>query len=286
MTMRHHIISTALWSLLLCSCGGGDPIGVADSSFEADASVEYDAASSAYVLHLVLLKGDDGASYSVGYSVDGGYSLRLLDSSGAEVQNVFTASFAKSSVLEYTLPDLSVGDHALSLDISSGRCSRHLDVSFTVEHAPFSVHAEASTASQSASSVLVSLTGGSTSVPYDIQVLKDGTAVASREGVDFSSTPICTLTLPQWRPGIHYLVVTVTDGRRTESVSLQLDEPVRHPVAKGTVSYDGTSHALLLTMEDNPYGLCVSAATAATVTGSASPSTCRPGRRSPCACRR
>ena len=197
MNTARHILAALL--PLLASCGG-DPIQVEDGSFEVAATVE-STGSDVRTLYVTLLKGDQDSEYSLGYTVDGGYSVSLADASGAAVDNICTLSFRKSRTLSFTFPELPAGDHSVALDVSCGRRSQHLECAFTVELERFSVHVEVNTSSSKGSCLLLSLIEGRSDVPYTVSVTQGGETVVSGRTVDFGELPIAAIPLPVNRPG-------------------------------------------------------------------------------------
>lgn len=260
------VLPALLAGVLALSCHPSQ-IEVVDRSFSISATVSRD--SGEHVLVLQLDRGGQDAAYEVTYSIDGEYVPVLMEQGGTPVANRFTLSFRRSPAVRYVISSLHSGDHVLSLDISTENHSMHVDCPFMIDIDRFSVHAEVNTSSSVSSVVLVSLTGGRTDRPYDILVSSlEGAVLSEMKGVDFSVAPIASVALPLLRPSIYEVAVDVSDGTSSQDVDLEFREPVRHPKVGASLRYDEQSGDIVLSVDDNPYGLWMSADVEATVNGS------------------
>ena len=74
------------------------PYTVKDYSFKFKADIEYDSDNLSHILFLTLLSGSRDETYTVNYTVDGGHSVKLTNTSGKELPASFTESFKDVTV--------------------------------------------------------------------------------------------------------------------------------------------------------------------------------------------
>lgn len=242
---------------------------VKDYSFKMKADIEYDSENLSHILFLTLLSGSRDESYTINYTVDGGHSVKLTDINGKELSSSFTESFKDATVQSYDLSSASIGQHTMKLDISTKDYSQTLEVPYEVVAMPFSIHSEIITTEGTSTKMMLSLKSGYAETTYSVSILYDGEAIKGYESakVNFSSTPIKTLTLPLLRPGQHDVTVKVTDGYTTETNKMNYTEPVRHPYLDITLKHNNQNGRHEAVIGDNPYAIELTLKTFLTLTG-------------------
>ena len=89
------------------------PYTVKDYSFKVNADIEYDNNNLSHVLFLTLLSGSRDEKYTISYTVDGGHSVKLTNTSGKELPASFSESFQDATVQSYDLSRASIGKHTI-----------------------------------------------------------------------------------------------------------------------------------------------------------------------------
>lgn len=253
--------------LLAVSCIYEYP--VTDSSFEFAAQVTFDQENDVHRLTLTKISGCSQEEYTIGFSLDAEATVTLTDKDGREHDSPFAESFSQIFVRTYILSPMPLGEHILKLVISTDCYRQEIEVPYTVTSVPFTIHSEVSTSSQDGTILLLSLSEGISSTPYEVTVQVDGMAVDEMNPVmaDFSTTPIVTLLLPLQRPGRHDVSITSTDGQTRHSSSVSYTEPARHPWVDITLRHDDNSGRHVAVVGANPYGIELSFDTSLTITG-------------------
>lgn len=245
------------------------PYTVKDYSFKFKADIEYDSDNLSHILFLTLLSGSRDETYTVNYTVDGGHSVKLTNTSGKELPASFTESFKDVTVQSYDLSRAKIGNHTMKLDISTKDYSQVLEIPYEVKAWPFSVHSEIITTEGASTKMMLSLKSGDDAVTYNVSILYDGEAIKGYDNakVNFTTTPIKTLTLPLLRPGKHEVTVKITDGYTTETNKMSYNEPVRHPYLDITLKHNDQNGRHEAVIGDNPYGIELTLKTFLTLTG-------------------
>ena len=244
------------------------PFSVKDYSFRFKAEVEYDKNNLSHMLFLTLVSGSRDESYDIAYTVDGGHSVKLTDISGKELAASFSESFKDATIKNYSLSRSDLGKHTLKLTISTDGYQQELETFYTVVALPFEVYTEMNTSSTT-SALLLSLKSGSTTTNYEVTILVDGEAVKGMNPimVNFTSTPIRTLSLPLLRPGRHSVSAKVTDGYTTQTAGLTYNEPVRHPYIDIVLKHNESNGRHVAVIGSNPYGIELTFKTTLQLTG-------------------
>ena len=245
------------------------PYTVKDYSFKFKADIEYDSDNLSHILFLTLQSGSRDETYTVNYTVDGEHTVKLTNTSGKELPASFTESFKDVTVQSYDLSRAKIGNHTMKLDISTKDYSQVLEIPYEVKAWPFSVHSEIITTEGASTKMMLSLKSGDNAVTYNVSILYDGEAIKGYDNakVNFSSTPIKTLTLPLLRPGKHNVTVKVTDGYTTQTNKMSYNEPVRHPYVDITLKHNDQNGRHEAVIGDNPYGVELTLKTFLTLTG-------------------
>lgn len=245
------------------------PYTINDYSFEVKADIEYDSDNLSHILFLTLMKGSRDESYTIAYTVDGGHAVKLADISGRELAASFTENFKDATVRSYAMTRATKGKHTMKLVISTKDYLQEIEVPYEVKAIPFSIHTEINTAESAGTKMMLSLKEGDNATTYDVSILYDGEVIKgySSAQVNFSSTPIKTLTMPLLRPGKHDISIEVTDGYTTETAKLNYSEPVRHPYIDITLKHNESNGRHEAVIGDNPYGIELSIKTMLTITG-------------------
>ena len=245
------------------------PYTVKDYSFKFNADIEYDSDNLSHILFLTLQSGSRDETYTVNYTVDGEHTVKLTNTSGKELPASFTESFKDVTVQSYDLSRAKIGNHTMKLDISTKDYSQVLEIPYEVKAWPFSVHSEIITTEGASTKMMLSLKSGDNAVTYNVSILYDGEAIKGYDNakVNFSSTPIKTLTLPLLRPGKHDVTVKVTDGYTTQTNKMSYNEPVRHPYVDITLKHNDQNGRHEAVIGDNPYGVELTLKTFLTLPG-------------------
>ena len=245
------------------------PYTVKDYSFKFKADIEYDSDNLSHILFLTLQSGSRDETYTVNYTVDGEHTVKLTNTSGKELPASFTENFKDVTVQSYDLSRAKIGNHTMKLDISTKDYSQVLEIPYEVKAWPFSVHSEIITTEGASTKMMLSLKSGDNAVTYNVSILYDGEAIKGYDNakVNFSSTPIKTLTLPLLRPGKHDVTVKVTDGYTTQTNKMSYNEPVRHPYVDITLKHNDQNGRHEAVIGDNPYGIELTLKTFLTLTG-------------------
>ena len=232
-------------------------ISVTDNSFGFTASVHTDAETQQSRVTLTLEKGESGRNYSIAFLIDGDPSLPLTSLTGAAETEKVSASFSDFPSCTWILPVLDEGKHNIVFKIRSDSYTQDLEIPFEVSVAPFSIHAEILTpASSSVTTLMINLVSGIPDRDYTGTVSVDGVCTDEKGfSVNFAKTPTLMLEIPQIRPGEHRVDISISDGRKTEEMSLRYDEPVRHPVMDIYISHDDETGKTRFMVHDNPYSL-------------------------------
>lgn len=261
--------SLCLLALLSCDRTGLD---VTDNSFKFKGEVSCDEETYRYSLFLSLTEGSRSKDYEMVYSIDDDPSLSLCDDAGREVRSGAEADFRDSNRLHFLLPALRPGNHKIHIALSSDEFSSQDDINFEIRQSPLSIHTEVNTSRKNPNSMLlVSLQEGLSNIEYKVMLSIDGKDVELPQeecSVDFSKTPIYTVTIPTIRPGKHEATITLNDGQLSRDFTVGFEEPVRFPYLDLTVRYDEKSGKDMLTVSRNPYGIHISVSSLLTVTGS------------------
>lgn len=247
------LLQVTLW----WSCS--EPLSVQDNSFRIAARCEFSRDVMRERLFLTEEKAAPGKTYTVGYSLDGDPTLAITGDDGRQCPERFQTDFTDYRTKAWTLPHLGVGEHSISLDISCGDYSQHLEETFTIEEDSFGLHAEVRTDGGGACSVLLlSLTDGISDREYTGSVSVDGDPAGDGPfRVNFRECPILSLDLPLLRPGKHDIEVSVTDGITEEEVRLGFEEPLRHPVMDIYIGHDDRTGRTRMMVLENPYSLAM-----------------------------
>ena len=260
-----------LLPVILCSCDRGN-LELTDNSFKYRLEVSYDSESAQYGLDLTFLSGAKDTEFTMDYSIDSNRSVCLLDADGNPFRTGSRVSFRESNTLHFLLPSLAAGEHSLDVVLSTEIYSRQEGCRFTIDRVPLALHAEVNVNRENPASILlVSLKEGLLSRTYSIQVSVDGNTVSIPEGgseIDFSKTPIFSLTLPCVRPGMHSMKVTLSDSQSSCEVELTFEEPLRYPTLDLTLSYNKSTGNHELTVSRNPYGIRIIAKAKLVISGS------------------
>ena len=242
------------------------PYTVNDYSFNVKADIEYDSENLSHVLFLSLLKGSRNETYTITYTVDGGHSVKLMDTAGKELGASFIENFVDATIRSYDLSRSDKGKHNMQIIISTKDYAQTLDIPYAVEALPFTIHAEMNTSGSNTSVMMLTLKDGDSSIDYNANIQIDGKTVASPK-VNFSQSPIFKYSLPTTRPGKHDVSVELTDGYTVEKESVSYNEPVRHPYIDINLKYNENSGKHYAEIDSNPYDIELSFKTSLTITG-------------------
>ena len=242
------------------------PYTVNDYSFNVKADIEYDSENLSHVLFLSLLKGSRNETYTITYTVDGGHSVKLMDTAGKELGVSFIENFVDATIRSYDLSRSDKGKHNMQIIISTKDYAQTLDIPYTVEALPFTIHAEMNTSGSNTSVMMLTLKDGDSSIDYNANIQIDGKTVASPK-VNFSQSPIFKYSLPTTRPGKHDVSVELTDGYTVEKESVNYNEPVRHPYLDIRLMYKENSGKHYAEIVANPYDIKLKFVTSLTLKG-------------------
>ena len=242
------------------------PYTVNDYSFNVKADIEYDSENLSHVLFLSLLKGSRNETYTITYTVDGGHSVKLMDTAGKELGASFIENFVDATIRSYDLSRSDKGKHNMQIIISTKDYAQTLDIPYAVEALPFTIHAEMDTSGSNTSVMMLTLKDGDSSIDYNANIQIDGKTVASPK-VNFSQSPIFKYSLPTTRPGKHDVSVELTDGYTVEKESVNYNEPVRHPYLDIRLMYKENSGKHYAEIVANPYDIELKFVTSLTLKG-------------------
>ena len=242
------------------------PYTVNDYSFNVKADIEYDSENLSHVLFLSLLKGSRNETYTITYTVDGGHSVKLMDTAGKELGASFIENFVDATIRSYDLSRSDKGKHNMQIIISTKDYAQTLDIPYAVEALPFTIHAEMNTSGSNTSVMMLTLKDGDSSIDYNANIQIDGKTVASPK-VNFSQSPIFKYSLPTTRPGKHDVSVELTDGYTVEKESVNYNEPVRHPYLDIRLMYKENSGKHYAEIVANPYDIELKFVTSLTLKG-------------------
>ena len=242
------------------------PYTVNDYSFNVKADIEYDSENLSHVLFLSLLKGSRNETYTITYTVDGGHSVKLMDTAGKELGASFIENFVDATIRSYDLSRSDKGKHNMQIIISTKDYAQTLDIPYAVEALPFTIHAEMDTSGSNTSVMMLTLKDGDSSIDYNANIQIDGKTVASPK-VNFSQSPIFKYSLPTTRPGKHDVSVELTDGYTVEKESVSYNEPVRHPYIDINLKYNENSGKHYAEIDSNPYDISLKFVTSLTLKG-------------------
>ena len=242
------------------------PYTVNDYSFNVKADIEYDSENLSHVLFLSLLKGSRNETYTITYTVDGGHSVKLMDTAGKELGASFIENFVDATIRSYDLSRSDKGKHNMQIIISTKDYAQTLDIPYAVEALPFIIHAEMDTSGSNTSVMMLTLRDGDSSIDYNANIQIDGKTVASPK-VNFSQSPIFKYSLPTTRPGKHDVSVELTDGYTVEKESVNYNEPVRHPYLDIRLMYKENSGKHYAEIVANPYDIELKFVTSLTLKG-------------------
>lgn len=242
------------------------PYTVNDYSFNVKADIEYDSVNLSHVLFLSLLKGSRNETYTITYTVDGGHSVKLMDTAGKELGASFIENFVDATIRSYDLSRSDKGKHNMQIIISTKDYAQTLDIPYAVEALPFTIHAEMDTSGSNTSVMMLTLKDGDSSIDYNANIQIDGKTVASPK-VNFSQSPIFKYSLPTTRPGKHDVSVELTDGYTVEKESVNYNEPVRHPYLDIRLMYKENSGKHYAEIVANPYDIELKFVTSLTLKG-------------------
>ena len=252
--MKTRILSIVMLAITtLTSCIHEFP--VTDHSFDFAGEIIYDADSDQHRLTLTCKKKSGAEEYDIVFHVDGENVITLTDMEGTTHQDWFTESFSETDSHTYILSEAAVGMHKVEMTISTEEFCQSIEIEYEVLKQKYEIHSEVSTVGAGASSLLLSLADGDPKYIYMVKVCIDSTILSERE-IDFSDTPICTISLPgTLRPGNRSLTVDVSDGMTPKSYAVSFVEPVRHPQLQVTLKHDDDSGYHIAMIGDNPYGI-------------------------------
>lgn len=242
------------------------PYTVNDYSFNVKADIEYDSVNLSHVLFLSLLRGSRDETYTITYTVDGGHSVKLMDTAGKELGASFIENFVDATIRSYDLSRADKGKHNMQMIISTKDYAQTLDIPYAVDALPFTIHAEMDTSGSSASIMMLTLKEGDSATDYNATIQIDGKTVATPK-VNFSKNPIYKYSLPTTRPGKHDVSVQLTDGYTVEKESINYNEPVRHPYIDINLKYNENSGKYQAEIGSNPYDLSLNFSTSLTLKG-------------------
>ena len=241
------------------------PYSVNDYSFEVKADIEYDRDNLSHILFLTLMRGSRDETYTVSYTVDGGHTVKLINESGNELGASFTEEFKDATVRSYDLSRADKGKHTMKMIVSTQDYSQVLEIPYTVDALPFSLHGEMDT-SGSSTVLMLTLKEGDANTDYNATITLDGKTIAS-EKVNFIKSPIYRYTLPTARPGKHDVSAQLTDGYTVESTNVNYSEPVRHPYLDIKLKYNSSSGKHYAEIGDNPYDISLKFVTSLSLKG-------------------
>lgn len=244
------------------------PYIVNDYSFEMKADIENNSDNLSHILFLTLLRGSRDETYTVSYTVDGGHTVKLINESGKELGASFSENFKDATIRSYDLSRTDKGKHTMKMIVSTKDYSQTLEIPYTVDALPFTIHSEMDT-SGSGSVLMLTLKDGDSSTDYKATIQIDGKTVASPT-VNFSKSPIYKYSLPTTRPGKHDISVQITDGYTVEKESVNYSEPVRHPYVDIQLKYNSSSGKHYAEIGNNPYDIELSFKTSLTLKGTVS----------------
>ena len=241
------------------------PYRVNDYSFQMKADIEYDRDNLSHILFLTLMKGSRDETYTVSYTVDGGHTVKLIHESGKELGASFTEDFKDATVRSYDLSRADKGKHTMKMIVSTKDYSQVLEIPYSVDALPFSLHSEMDT-SGSSTVLMLTLKEGDANTDYNATITLDGKTIATPK-VNFSKNPIYRYTMPTARPGKHDVSAQLTDGYTVEKISQSYSEPVRHPYLDITLKYNENSGKHYAEIGDNPYDISLKFVTSLSLKG-------------------
>ena len=241
------------------------PYRVNDYSFQMKADIEYDRDNLSHILFLTLMKGSRDETYTVSYTVDGGHTVKLINESGKELGASFTEDFKDATVRSYDLSRADKGKHTMKMIVSTKDYSQVLEIPYSVDALPFSLHSEMDT-SGSSTVLMLTLKEGDANTDYNATITLDGKTIATPK-VNFSKNPIYRYTMPTARPGKHDVSAQLTDGYTVESTNANYSEPVRHPYLDITLKYNENSGKHYAEIGDNPYDISLKFVTSLSLKG-------------------
>ena len=241
------------------------PYRVNDYSFQMKADIEYDRDNLSHILFLTLMKGSRDETYTVSYTVDGGHTVKLINESGKELGASFTEDFKDATVRSYDLSRTDKGKHTMKMIVSTKDYSQVLEIPYSVDALPFSLHSEMDT-SGSSTVLMLTLKEGDANTDYNATITLDGKTIATPK-VNFSKNPIYRYTMPTARPGKHDVSAQLTDGYTVESTNANYSEPVRHPYLDITLKYNENSGKHYAEIGDNPYDISLKFVTSLSLKG-------------------
>ena len=241
------------------------PYRVNDYSFQMKADIEYDRDNLSHILFLTLMKGSRDETYTVSYTVDGGHTVKLINESGKELGASFTEDFKDATVRSYDLSRADKGKHTMKMIVSTKDYSQVLEIPYSVDALPFSLHSEMDT-SGSSTVLMLTLKEGDANTDYNATITLDGKTIATPK-VNFSKNPIYRYTMPTARPGKHDVSAQLTDGYTVEKTSQSYSEPVRHPYLDITLKYNENSGKHYAEIGDNPYDISLKFVTSLSLKG-------------------
>ena len=241
------------------------PYTVNDYSFQMKADIEYDRDNLSHILFLTLMKGSRDETYTVSYTVDGGHTVKLIHESGKELGASFTEDFKDATVRSYDLSRADKGKHTMKMNVSTKDYSQVLEIPYSVDALPFSLHSEMDT-SGSSTVLMLTLKEGDANTDYNATITLDGKTIATPK-VNFSKNPIYRYTMPTARPGKHDVSAQLTDGYTVEKISQSYSEPVRHPYLDITLKYNENSGKHYAEIGDNPYDISLKFVTSLSLKG-------------------
>ena len=241
------------------------PYRVNDYSFQMKADIEYDRDNLSHILFLTLMKGSRDETYTVSYTVDGGHTVKLINESGKELGASFTEDFKDATVRSYDLSRADKGKHTMKMIVSTKDYSQVLEIPYSVDALPFSLHSEMDT-SGSSTVLMLTLKEGDANTDYNATITLDGKTIATPK-VNFSKNPIYRYTMPTARPGKHDVSAQLTDGYTVGSTNANYSEPVRHPYLDITLKYNENSGKHYAEIGDNPYDISLKFVTSLSLKG-------------------
>ena len=132
-----------------------------DRSFIFSAAVTHDIQSSRHCLTLTMDKASEAdESYSISYDIDSDKSLLLSSLDNKVLSPAIEREYRSGSSETFILPELPIGEHVISITISTEWFSLSRQVRFTISNPAFSIHAETDTNDSDRTSVILTLESG------------------------------------------------------------------------------------------------------------------------------
>lgn len=239
-----------------------------DRSFIFSAAVTHDIQSSRHCLTLTMDKASEAdESYSISYDIDSDKSLLLSSLDSKVLSPAIEREYRNGSSETFILPELPIGEHVISITISTEWFSLSRQVRFTISNPAFSIHAETDTNDSDRTSVILTLESGE---PRELllDMTLDGTTTICRDRpTEFIRGSLIREYLPLIYPGEHTIDITVHDDVLFESISLKFNEPARDNVINAAIIPDYQQGRIFMMVDSNTYGVVMKVHARYTVTG-------------------